>query len=143
MSHCPHCGGVLDERKRRSLSDHRRLMAIIHQAFENWPETHDYQPETAEMLRAWLICKAGPQFRETTPILVGDEIGDVTLLRIAIEAAIRAAGGMAFVVPVSNGVAVVRPKSMSFRAMAQSEFSRLRDAIEEVIGVEMGTKLAA
>lgn len=133
--HCPECGCEIGAKKRRSVPDHRRLMALIHQAFTSWPEAHEFQPESAEHLRAWLICKAG--WRQATPIQFGGDT-DADVMVLAMTAAIRAASGTAFVVPHGTGVAVIAPKSMSFKAMGQSEFGLLRDAIEAVIALETG-----
>lgn len=138
--HCPECGCEIGAKKRRSVPDHRRLMALIHQAFTSWPEAHEFQPESAEHLRAWLICKAG--WREATPIQFG-ETTSPDLMVLAMTAAIKAANGVAFVVPHGTGVAVISPKSMSFRSMGQQEFGLLRDAITDIIRAETGIEAEA
>lgn len=138
--HCPHCGAEFDT-KRRSVPDHRRLFALVHAAFQQWPEAHDFQPNNSEELRAWLVCKAGPEYRTSTRVLLGEIGGDADMLRHAIEVAIRAAGGKAFVVPDKFGVAIISPKSMSFSRMKQSEFSKLRDAITDLIEMHVGCKV--
>ena len=43
----------------RSLKHHRRTMGIIHVAFNNWPEGHEFKPHDEKEFRAWLQCKAG------------------------------------------------------------------------------------
>jgi hypothetical protein len=138
--HCPHCGCEV-EAKKRSAPDHRRLFAIINNAFAQWPEGHDFQPDNSEHLRAWLIAKAG--WREATPIALPENATDAmqVLFRLSIEAAIKAAGGTAFVVPYRRGVAVVRPKSMAFSEMSQQEFSKLRDAITDILEATLGCKV--
>lgn len=139
MKECPHCGVVLT--KGRSLPDHRRFFALVAKAFENWPEHHDFQPENSEHLRSWLTCKAG--YRESTPIHMPDMATDRMrdLFRLSIEAAIAAAGGVAFVVPYRDVVAVVRPKSIAWDKIDQREFSKLRDAVSDVIEAETGIKV--
>lgn len=136
LHECPHCGVVLT--KHRSSPDHRRFFAVISAAFENWPETHDYQPESREHLRAWLTCKAG--YREATPVMLPDDATETmrVLFRLSIEAAINAAGGVAFVVPYRDSVAVIRPKSIAWDKVAQKEFNAIRDAVEDVIRSETG-----
>lgn len=138
MKECPHCGCVLT--KGRSLSDHRRFFALVNAAFGTWPENHPFQPESADHLRAWLTCKAG--YRESTPIHMPDMATDRMrdLFRLSIEAAICAAGGVAFVVPYQDVVAVIRPKSIAWDKLDQKEFGRLRDAVSDVIEAEMGVK---
>ena len=137
---CPHCGCEIGDRKRRSVPDHRRLFALIKQAFDNWPEAHEFTPESPEHLRAWLTCKAG--WRKSTPIQFGSRT-DQSLMVLAMTAAIRAAGGNAFVVPHGTGVAVIAPRSMCFKGMGQQEFGLLRDSIEGVIELETGINCEA
>ncbi len=134
-SHCPHCGTEIGEIKRRSIPDHRRLFALIKQAFDNWPEAHEFTPESPEHLRAWLTCKAG--WRKSTPIQFGSKT-DQSLMVLAMTAAIKAAGGNAFVTPHGTGVAVIAPRSMCFKGMGQQEFGLLRDAITDIIRAETG-----
>lgn len=136
MQECPHCGVVLT--KHRSTPDHNRFFALVHAAFKHWPETNDYQPESAEKLRAWLICKAG--WKNSTPIFLPEDATDHmrVLFRLGIEAAIRAAKGEAFVTPYKDSVAVHTPKSIAFTEMNQREFGALRTAVEDVIKAETG-----
>ena len=139
---CPHCGKVIV--KARSSPDHRRFFAVIHRAFEQWPEAHPtFVPESAEQLRAWLLCKAG--FREATPIMLPDDATEHMrdLFRLAIEASVRAAGGYAWVVPYQNGAAVVRAKSIAWTRVGQSEFNAIRSAVEDVIAAEIGVTAEA
>ena len=133
---CPHCGVVLT--KHRSSPDHRRFFALISSAFEAWPEAHEYQPESREMLRAWLTCKAG--YREATPVMLPDDATEPmrVLFRLSIEAAINAAGGVAFVVPYRDSVAVIKPRSIAWDKIGQKEFNAVRDAVEDVIKAETG-----
>jgi hypothetical protein len=140
--HCPHCGAEFDT-KKRSRPDHARLFALIHAAYQQWPEASSFQPANSEDLRAWLICKAGPEFRRSTPILLDPDADEATkeVFRIGIQEAIKAATGKAFVIPFGSGVAVVAPVSMSFSRMDQRTFSRLRDAITDIIEAELGCKV--
>jgi len=133
---CPHCGGILH--KARSLPDHRRFFGLISRAFHNWPEKHEFQPETSEHLRSWLLCKAG--YRQATPIHMPDLATDHmrTLFRLSIEAAIAAADGFAFVVPYRDVVAVIKPKSIAWDKLGQAEFGAVRDAVSDVIERETG-----
>lgn len=133
--HCPECGCDLAPKKRRSVPDHRRLFALVRQAFDNWPEDHDFQPESAEHLRAWLVCKAG--WREATAYDLGDR-ADAAVVALALQAGIKAAKGVGFVKVHGRSVAVITPKSIDFRSMGQAEFGLLRDAITEIIKAEIG-----
>jgi hypothetical protein len=133
---CPHCGKMIS--KPRSVEDHRRLFAAIAAAHAQWPEAHEFQPDNAEHLRAWLTCKAG--YRETTVLRLPGSLSEQMqlLFRLGIEAALAGGRGPAFVVPIEGGVAVVRPKSISFSTLGQSAFAEVRSAIEDVIAAETG-----
>lgn len=119
--------------QQRSSDDHRRFFALVNAAFTHWPEQHDFKPDNAEHLRAWLLCKAG--YRKTTMIETDEPAATVA----AIEAAFRAADTYAFVRPYGDGVAVYSPKSLRFDKTDQKAFNAVRDEvssiIESVIGV--------
>jgi hypothetical protein len=146
MKACPECGCVLE--KPRSAPHHRRLFGLISAAFANWPESHEFQPDDPEHLRAWLLCRAG--YREAREIEVAysehnPELAKATAL--VIQAAIEEAGAYAFIRPHPSGgsVAVYRPRSIAWSRLSQKDFSPLAEAvegvIESVIGVEAETLL--
>lgn len=118
---------------QRSSEDHRRFFALVNAAFTHWPEQHEFTPDNAEHLRAWLMCKAG--HRKTTMIETDEPAATVA----AIEAAFRASDTYAFVRPYGDGVAVYSPKSLRFDKTDQKAFNAVRDEvssiIESVIGV--------
>lgn len=133
--HCPECGCEIGAKKRRSVPDHRRLFALIKQAFDNWPEANEFAPENPEHLRAWLVCKAG--WREAIAYDLGER-ADAAVVALALQAGIKAAKGVGFVKVHGRSVAVITPKSMDFRSMGQAEFGLLRDAITDIIKAETG-----
>ncbi len=136
---CPHCGGILT--KGRSLPDHRRFFALVHAAYHQWPESHEFQPRDVTHLRAWLTCKAG--YRDTTQIELPDNsTADMRrLFTLSIESAIKASGGTAFVVPYRDCVVVITPRSIAWDQIDQKEFNKVRDAvsdlIEDIVGVRV------
>jgi hypothetical protein len=137
MTHCPHCGGVLE--KPRSSADHRRFFKLISAAFSQWPEGHEFQPDNAEHLRAWLLCKAG--YRETTTVPVEYAEGQPAMLRLVsltVESAVKAANGFAFIRPHGAAVAVHKARSIKFEKLSQKSFGPLRDAVTEIITAEIG-----
>lgn len=133
---CPHCGGSLES--GRSSPDHRRFFALIQAAFHQWKENHEFQPDNSEHLRAWLIAKAG--YREGTFVELPDGATDGTrkMFMASLESAIRAAGGLGFVKPYRDGVAVVKPKSIAWHKIGQREFGQIRDAVTDIIEAEIG-----
>lgn len=129
MSRCPHCGAA-----PRSSDDHRRLFALVKAAFEQWPESHEFQPDNPEHLRAWLLCKAG--YRDVTTIPVeyaDDQPAMLKLVMLTAEAAIKAAKGYAFIRPHNGALAVFSAKSLAWDTLDQKKFGPIRDAVTEII----------
>lgn len=135
---CPSCGVILC--KTRSLPDHRRFFALIKAAFEQWPESHSFQPDSAEHLRAYLTCKAG--HRNVTELhLPAEATKDMQrLFQFGTECAIKAAGGVGFVVPYRDSLVVISPKSIGWDTISQKEFGPFRDAVSDIIEAETGIK---
>lgn len=142
---CPNCGTVIEApKKQRSLPDHRRLFGLIGAAFHQWPSHYEFQPVSAEHLRAWLLCKV--RFHTVEMIDVGTDIFDGlddktrqlvdVVVRSAVHRSIEAAtrdGTFAFDKPYGSGIAIFRPKSLNFESIDQKDFGPLREAIEAVI----------
>lgn len=139
MSNCPHCKQPM--KAPRSPADHRRFFGVIRAAFHHWPEAHEFQPDSEEHLRKWLLCKAG--YRDVTMIPVefaDDQPGLVKRITIAAESAVKAAGGYAFLRPHGEGIAVFAAKSIKWDTLDQKQFNAIRDAVESVIESETGLK---
>lgn len=137
MTICQHCGKPVE--KGHSSADHRRLFGLIGAAFHQWPESHEFQPDDAEHLRAWLLCKAGYRTVTTIPVeYAEDQPAMLKLVMLTVEAAIKAAKGHAFVRPHGSAIAVFHPKSLSNAAADRQTFGRVREAVEEVIAAETG-----
>lgn len=114
---------------------------MIHAAYDHWPSSHEFQPDSAEHLRAWLTCKAG--YRESTIIDLPDGATDgmQRLFVLAIEASVKAVDGLGFVRPYNGSVVVFKPRSIAWDKLGQREFSQVRDAISDVIEAETGIKV--
>jgi len=142
---CPNCGFVLDGHASRSPQDHRRFFAVIRATYTHWPESHEFDPDNAEHLRKWLLCKAG--FRDVTTIpvdfpieLAKEHPALMKLVMLAVEAAIKAAKGYAFPRIHGDCIAVFSAKSIQWDKIDQKEFNKVREAVEEVIEAETGLK---
>ena len=143
MTRCPHCDCDIDpvKGKPRSLEQLRRFFGVLRAMKFHWPETADFQPESEEHLRKWVLVKAG--HRETTDIPVPfaeDEPSVTRLAAIAIEGAVKAAGAFAFIKPHPKGglVRVFKAKSIAFDNLGQADFNTLNDEVEAVYKTETG-----
>lgn len=139
---CPHCGCKIDAKSRpRSVDQLRRFFGVLRAMFRHWPETAEFQPDSEEALRKWVLVKAG--HRETTDIPVAwaeDQPGLTKLTALSIESAVKAAGAYAFVRPHPEGgiVRVFKAKSIAFNKLGQEEFNALNDAVEVEYEKETG-----
>ena len=142
MTACPHCGCKIDGKtKPRSAPQLRRFFAVLRAMFSHWPEDTQFQPESEEHLRKFILIRAG--YRETTDIPVTfaeDQPGLTKLTALSIEAALKAAGAYAFIRPHPDGglVRVFKAKSIAFDKMDQAEFNALNDAVETAYAQETG-----
>ena len=143
---CPVCGFTdKGKGKPRSIDQHRRFYGLVAKAFEHWPDHAEFRPESAEHLRKYLICRAGPQWRNVTEIPVPfaeDQPGLTRLAAHLMQQAAEAAGGYAFPRVDMNGgrVALYTAKSIKFAEMPHLEFCALSEAVDEVIKAEMGVE---
>lgn len=133
MRTCPDCGAVID--KKRSIPQHRRFFAIIHAAFHQWPENHEFHPESSEHLRAWLLCKAG---WFSAKYIEAEEGADAKVIAASVEAAFEAADAVAFVRVHGDRVAVFAPKSIEFASADQRAFAPIAQAVDEIIEEALG-----
>lgn len=144
---CPDCGSVFDAKpkgKQRSLPQHRRLHGIIGTVFKNWPADHEFTPESEDHLRAWLVVKAGPEFRYVDHINCPYAEGEPSVTRliaISMESSMRMnreRGAYSFVRPHPDGgsVAVYSAKSTKFNRMPHLMFCALSSAIDDVLHAE-------
>ncbi len=125
MTHCPHCGCDLqpEKGKPRSVEQLRRFFGMLRAMYRHWPETAEFQPESEEALRKWVLIKAG--HKDTTDIAVpfaDDQPGLTRLVAVSVEACVRGAGGYAFIRPHPDGglLRVFKAKSIAFDKLGQS-----------------------
>lgn len=134
--HCHECGAVQKPEGKRSKQQHNWLFAVIDAACDHWPHDYEFQPEdNPELLRAWLICKAGKWERKDVPIICGDDQTPTPETAAALQAAFRWAGPYPFVRPRpgSGSVAIYRAQSIKWSKLSQKDFAPLAQAIQEII----------
>lgn len=134
MSTCPHCG---KGGKRRSIEQHRRYFALCKLAFDNWPETHDFQPDNVEHLRKWLQIKSG--YRTVQEIEVArTDPQSLKIMEATLRAAMKATSDYAWTVTHGKKLYVIASKSIAFDKISHGEFCTLNNLVQEVIEAETG-----
>jgi hypothetical protein len=137
MSACPHCG---KGGKRRSIEQHRRYFAVIKHAFEHWPETHEFQPDSAEHLRKWLQVKAGYRTVQEIEVKRTDP-QSLAIVHATLRAAMKATDDYSWIVPHKGKLLVVASRSIAFDKIPHGEFCTLNNMVQEVIETETGIKI--
>lgn len=140
MSKCPICNATITA-QARSIPQHRRFFGVLRAAYHHFPEIFaEFQPESEEHLRAYLLVKTGHHTVHTIDI----QNSNVDQLVTIIQAALRAAGSYAFVQPDGDHVKIFKPKSIAFHRLSPSEFTALNTRVEEVyreLGIDPDTVL--
>lgn len=136
--HCPHCGGVLEDMKphKRSTPQLRRFFAIVRAAFYSWPEHHEFRPQSVDHLRWYLEQRAG-HFTVTTTARI--ESADPDKVYALVRAFLRHSEDHRLFIELDGNLLVEkRTKSIDYASLDSAEFSKLKDAVCEVIEVELG-----
>ena len=124
------------KRVSRSPEQHRRYFAFTKAAHQHWPESHEFQPDSADHLRKWLQIKAG--YREVVEV---DVQGMSPILAATVsEAVMRAAKSYAFCRVHAGKLKVFRSKSIAFAELGSSPFTKLCEAVEAAVEAETGLK---
>ena len=130
---CPTCG-----QRPRSRREHNHCFAVIERAFENWPETAAFTPDSADHLRAHLLMATG--YVHSTFI----ESEDPRSLAFAIERifeAQRKRGTYSSFSILPTGVMIHSPRSMSEKAMGKQTFQEASNAIFSLISEVLGVPI--
>lgn len=125
-------------KRSRSTEQHRRFFGVIKATFDNWPEAHAFQPDSAEHLRAWLTVRAGHRTIKTFHV-GGAEASElarllpiVTLMMLNKYCWCKADG--------VSAVQVCVPESIAFDKLEHADFCKLNDEVAAVIESETGLR---
>lgn len=120
--------------KPRSIDQHRRLFAVLAAAFTHWPESHPFQPQDAEHLRAWLLVKAKHSTIKT--FYLDGEADEYARIIPIITASMM--GKHSWCRADGNRLHVCVPESIAFDKLEHLKFCTLNDSIDEIIRAETG-----
>jgi hypothetical protein len=137
---CPHCGGIFEDAKahKRSTPQHRRFFAICRAAYFSWPESppSGFRPANEEHARYWLEMRAG-HFTVTTTARI--ESHDPDKVYALVRAFLRHSEDHRLFIELDGNLLIEkRTKSIDYNSLSSSEFSRLKDAVCEIIEMEIG-----
>jgi hypothetical protein len=120
--------------KPRSIDQHRRFFAVLAAVRQHWPESHRFQPDNAEHLRAWLLVRAGHHTVKTFHL--SDDATEMASLIPVIIATMT--GRHSWARSHGNELHVCVPESIAFDKIGHQAFCKLNDDVDEVIRAETG-----
>lgn len=120
--------------KPRSVDQNRRFFAVMKAVYDQWPESHRFQPDNSEHLRAWLLVRAGHHTVKTF-YLDGDTDQFAQVLPVIMASM---TGKHAWCRSRGNELHVCVPQSIAFDKLEHSAFCKLNDDVDEVIRIETG-----
>lgn len=120
--------------KPRSLDQHKRFFAVIAATFHHWPESHAFQPDNAEHLRAWLLVRA--TYCTIRTFHMDGDTDEAARLVPVITASML--GKYSWCRARGAELHVCVPQSIAFDKMPHEQFCKLNDDVDEVIRVETG-----
>lgn len=120
--------------KPRSLDQHRRFFGMLAAVHSNWPESHRFQPDNAEHLRAWLLVRAGHHTVKTFHL--NDDADELAKVLPVIVATMFSK--YAWCRPRGNELHVCVPESIAFDKLEHAKFCKLNDDVDEIIRAETG-----
>lgn len=112
---------------------------MIAEAFKQWPENAEFQPEDAEHLRAYLLVKA----KHFDKLDVRCRNADAISLKTQLDAVIRAFcdGKPPLIHAYSWGLRIFKPRSISYRTADRKVFNAVSEKVFEIIENVLGVRI--
>ncbi len=127
----------------RSAPHHRLFFAAISEAFNQWPESHSFQPDNSEHLRAWLLVKAGYREKPLATRIEGD-VPSASLMADFVErvvAVTMGTGKYGFAVVHGEHLIVLTPRSIAWEELEQNDFNVVSQKVSDVLKAEVNMSL--
>lgn len=127
----------------RRVKHHRWWFACIAGYFENWPTNAEFQPESAEHLRAWATVRAG--HRDILGERLHNHEGDALMMMEFVSKCLarQRERGYGFVTIHNNSLVFATPKSIAFDALDQAAFAPIAHEILNVLEAASGISVAS
>ena len=130
---CPGCGCVLNP--HRSHKHLGAFFAFLKFVFDSWPETYtDFQPDSAEHLRAFLLVRAGHRAPKHVFRFASKRELQIVQGFVSEEMRVdRARGVYGWPVIEEGGLVIERPASIAFEKLSEKAFCRITEDVFRVI----------
>lgn len=120
--------------KPRSYDQHKRFFAVIAAVYDQWPEQHPFQPDSAEHLRAWLLVRAKHCVINTFHLTGNTE----ELARVVMIITATMLKKHSWAKSEGTKLHVCVPLSIDYKTVTHQQFCKINDAVDEIIRVETG-----
>lgn len=119
----------------RSTPHHRRFMAMVKVAYENWPHNHDFQPSCAEHLRKWAEMSVG--HRECVAQI---DLADLPPKQVVavVRGALKAAKAYAHPAIGGHTLYIWVARSIAYDKLPHAQAVRLYQDVEDFLRSESG-----
>lgn len=129
--------------KDRSIKSNSYFHVSIEDAYRRWPKEYEFQPESKEHLRAWLLCKVG--HRDIIGERLSQDSGDLNRMASFLSRVLpRARDTYCFATIHNEWIVLVFPKSTNFATVDEIEFRpiamQVYALIDEVLGTDYATE---
>lgn len=111
--------------KPRSTPQHRRFFGLMKALYHHWPENQQFQPDSEEHLRAFLLVKSGHRKIMSFEI---DKAEEAARLIPIIAAAMLHRYCWAWA--VENGIKVCAPESIAYEKLPHKDACKVFDDVE-------------
>lgn len=117
--------------KQRSLPQHRRFHGLVRACYHHWPESHTFQPDNEEHLRAYLLVKAG--HRSIKEFYLADTAANEDVARLIPVVAAMMLHRYCWAWVDGEAIKVCAPLTTAFRDMKHEEACKVYDAVDQYL----------
>ena len=112
--------------------------AVMRRAFDNWPSSHQFQPDSETHLYGWILIEVG--YRDCTEVETDDKAVATAVAKAIFGVAQREIHCMR-VFGTPTGVRVCVPQSGDYEHAGKKKFEAMRSAVYEYIEVTLSVKI--
>ncbi len=129
---CPKCRTLITD-DTRLPEGHRAFFAFLTRAYECWPETSTFTPDSPEHLRAWALVQTGHIGPPLSWSISGREHKIIMPFVTAMMAHELRSGRYCWARENEGKIEIVHPVSLNWNSMGQRKFAAVTEAVYALI----------
>lgn len=115
--------------KPRSIDQHRRFFGLVKALHSHWPESMDFQPDSEEHLRAYLLVKAG--HRSIKEFFIAETAANEAVAHLIPIVSAMMLNRYCWAWVSGDGIKVCAPLTTNFKDMTHADACKVYDAVDE------------